>query len=82
MKWLAESRGRDEFGIMQITEILANNGVTYAGPLPGDLQAKTLYSAGLAAQAVKPGAAREFIARLTGAAARPIRAGAGYEFDH
>jgi molybdate transport system substrate-binding protein len=81
MEWLGDSRGSREIGITQITEILANQGVTYAGPLPGDLQAKTVYSAGLAARAVEPGGAREFIARLTGAAARQVLEKAGYEFD-
>jgi len=82
MRWLAASHGRGEVGITQITEILANKGVTYAGPLPGDLQAKTVYSAGLAARAAEPGAAREFIARLTSPAARNMLAQAGYEFDN
>ena len=81
MGWLAESRGGDAIGITQITEILANPGVTYAGPLPGDLQVKTVYSAGLAARAAEPGAAREFIGRLTSPAARDVLARAGYEFD-
>jgi len=80
MRWLAASDGRSEIGITQITEILANKGVTYAGPLPGDLQVKAVYSAGLAAKAANPAAARQFIARLTGAAARPILEKAGYEF--
>ena len=81
MKWLAESRGRNEVGITQITEILANNGVTYAGPLPGDLQSKTVYSAGMAARATEAAAGRGFISRLTSAAARGVLATAGYEFD-
>jgi molybdate transport system substrate-binding protein len=81
MKWLAESRSGNEIGITQISEILANKGVTYAGPLPGDLQTKTIYSAGLSARAAEPGAAREFIARLTSPAARSVLATAGYEFD-
>ena len=82
MRWLAASSGRNEVGITQITEILANKGVTYAGPLPGDLQAKAVYSAGLATRAAEAAAAREFIARLTGAAARPVLAKAGYELDN
>jgi molybdate transport system substrate-binding protein len=81
MRWLAASGGRNEVGITQITEILANKGVTYAGPLPGDLQSKAVYSAGLASRAAAPGTGREFIARLAGASARPILAKAGYEFD-
>ena len=82
MRWLAASSGRNEIGITQITEILANKGVTYVGPLPGDLQSKAVYSAGLAARASAPGAARDFIARLTGPMTRPILAKAGYEFDN
>jgi len=82
MRWLGESSGRGEIGITQITEILANNGVTYAGPLPGDLQSMAVYSAGLAARALQPGAAQEFIMRLTGSSARAILAKAGYEFDN
>lgn len=81
MKWLGDSRGTREIGITQITEILANPGVTYVGPLPGDLQSKTVYSAGLASRAEEPEAAREFIARLTSPAARQLLASAGYEFD-
>ena len=82
MQWLAGSRGQNEVGITQITEILANPGVTYAGPLPGELQAKTVYSAGVAAKAAAPGPARDFIARLTSGTARAVLAKAGYEFDN
>lgn len=81
MQYLAGSRAPHELGITQITEILANPGVTYVGPLPGDLQAMTVYAAGRAVRAAEPDTARNFIARLTSAAARPILAKAGYEFD-
>ena len=81
MNWLVESRSRNEMGITQITEILANKGVTYVGPLPGDLQTKTMYSAGLSARAAERGAAREFIARLTSPTARSVLEKAGYEFN-
>ena len=82
MKWLAESRGGLELGITQITEILANPGVAYVGPLPGALQMKTIYSAGVAARAANAPAAAEFIRRLTSVSARPILAKAGYEFEN
>ena len=81
MRDLAGGRAPYEMGITQITEILANPGVTYVGPLPGELQARTVYSAGLASRSAEPGAARDFISRLTGASARPVLAAAGYEFD-
>ena len=81
MRWLAASAGTLEMGITQITEILPNKDVKLAGPLPDELQMKTVYSAGLAAQAQHPDAAKDFLARLTAPAARPILAAAGYEFD-
>lgn len=80
MRWLGESTGI-AMGITQITEILANAGVTYVGPLPAELQVKTVYSAGLASRSAEPGTAREFMARLTGATAKPVLAAAGYELD-
>jgi molybdate transport system substrate-binding protein len=81
MRWLSESTGPSDTGITQITEIRANPGVTYAGPLPGELQVKTVYAAGLAAGAAAPGAARAFIERLTSSAAQAVLADAGYELD-
>ena len=80
MKWLAESRGTRELGITQATEILPNPGVHYVGPLPGDLAIRTLYSAGVAAQAQNSAGAGDFIARLTARDSRPILAQAGYEY--
>jgi len=82
MKWLAASHGELEVGITQNTEIKANKGVTYVGPLPDELQMKTIYSAGVCARARDPEAARAFLARLTGPANRPALEAAGYEFDN
>jgi len=70
-----------EIGITQTTEILANNGVTYVGPLPAELQMKTVYSAGVAARAQNSDGARQFIARLTAPEARALLQAAGYEFN-
>jgi len=82
MKWLAASRGRLEVGITQNTEIKANPGVAYVGPLPDALQMKAVYSAGLCTRAQESELARTFLARLTGPANRPALAAAGYEFDN
>jgi len=79
MRWLGQSAGLLEMGITQTTEILANKGVTYSGPLPAELQMKTVYSAGVAAAAQNPEAAREFIARLTAPGSRAMLEAAGYE---
>ena len=80
MRWLAASSGTREMGITQITEILPNKGVTLAGPLPPELQAKTVYSAGVVAQSREPDVAKAFLARFSASEARPILAAAGYEF--
>jgi molybdate transport system substrate-binding protein len=79
MGWLAASDGMRKMGITQITEILPNNGVTLAGPLPDEFQMKAVYSAGIAARAANADAASEFVARLTSPAARPVLVAAGYE---
>lgn len=81
MRWLAASAGVLEMGITQITEILPNKGVTLAGPLPDELQMKTIYSAGLSARAQFPDAAKAFLACLTAPTARPVLLAAGYELE-
>ena len=82
MAWLAASTGHNEMGITQITEILPNKGVILAGPLPDELQMKTVYSAGLASRAAHAEAAQAFIARLAAPATRAVLAAAGYEFNN
>jgi molybdate transport system substrate-binding protein len=81
MRWLAASTGANELGITQVTEILPIKGIAYAGPLPDEFQAKATYSVGLAARAPGADLAREFIARLTAPAARPLLATAGFVLD-
>jgi molybdate transport system substrate-binding protein len=81
MRWLAQSPGLLEIGITQTTEILANAGVTYVGPLPAELQMKTVYAAGIAARAQIPETAGDFLARLTAADARTVLRDAGFELN-
>ena len=81
MNWLARSNGMNEMGITQITEILPNKGVTYAGPLPEQFQMKAVYSVGLASRASAPDLAKEFIARFKTTSARLLLTDAGYELN-
>ena len=81
MKWLAASAGERELGITQVTEILPNAGVAYAGPLPDEFQMKAVYSLGLASHAPEAALAKEFVARFKVASARSLLAKAGYELD-
>src|SRR5712692_4431789 len=61
----AVQKGQAEIVVHQISEILPLKGVSLVGPLPADLQKVTIYSAGLAAKAATPEAARAFIGFLT-----------------
>src|SRR5262245_34168351 len=66
-------------GITQVVEILGNPGVRLVGPLPGDLQNVTTYTAALGARPVDPAAAEAFLAWLTNAAAKQAFAAAGFD---
>lgn len=79
MKWLAQTYGTGGLGITQVTEILPNAGVSYAGPLPEPFQMKAVYSAALAAHAPQLALAEDFIARFQALGARSLLTEAGYE---
>ena len=52
------ARGEAEIGFQQISELLEVPGIDYVGPLPADAQRVTVFSAGVAAGAAHPDAAR------------------------
>jgi molybdate transport system substrate-binding protein len=79
MKWLAAEGTPQDLGITQVTEILPNRGVTYAGPLPEPFQMKTVYSAGIASRAQEPQLARDFVGLFQNA--RTLLIDAGYELN-
>ena len=79
MAHLAQSTDMLEMGITQITEIMANRGVTLVGPLPPELQNIAVYSVGLAAQSAHPERSKEFIRRLTGFNAHAVLSAAGFD---
>jgi molybdate transport system substrate-binding protein len=77
----AVQKGQAEIVVHQISEILPVKGVTFVGPLPRDLQKVTIYSAGLAANAAAPEAARAFIAFLTTPPIKAKFAAAGLDYQ-
>jgi len=79
MAHLAQSTGTLEIGITQITEIIANRGVTLVGPLPPELQNIAVYSVALAAHSAHPERSKEFIRRLTGFNAQVVLSAAGFD---
>jgi molybdate transport system substrate-binding protein len=73
------ARGDAELGFQQISELLPVAGITYLGPLPDDVQRVTVFSAGIAASAKSPDAAKALIAFLASAAAVPAITKTGLE---
>jgi molybdate transport system substrate-binding protein len=72
--------GEVEMVVHQISEIVPVKGVVLVGPLPGDLQKVTVYSAGLVTRSQQPSAGRAFMAFLARPAFRAKFAAAGLDY--
>ena len=72
---LAAGQG-GEVGVMQVTEIVAHRGLTFAGPFPGALRRDTVYCAAVSTGSRKADIASAFIRRLV--AARTLLRSAGF----
>ncbi len=66
------ARGDAEIGFQQISELVSIEGIDFVGPLPDEAQRVSTFSAGIAAGAASPAAARELVAFLGSAALGPI----------
>lgn len=64
--------GETEIAVQQVSELLAVKGVTLVGPLPGDLQLVTMFTAGIPAAAKQVEAGQAFIRFAQSAAAAPV----------
>jgi molybdate transport system substrate-binding protein len=73
------ARGDAEIGFQQISELLGVPGIDYVGPLPPGAQRVTVFSAGIAAAASKPDAAKALIRFLASPAAVPVITKSGLE---
>jgi molybdate transport system substrate-binding protein len=73
------ARGEAEIGFQQISELLPVPGIDYVGPLPPGAQRVTVFSAGVAARAKAPEAARALIAFLASPAAASAIVRSGLE---
>jgi molybdate transport system substrate-binding protein len=71
--------GEADLGIQQISEIMAVPGSVLVGPIPDAVQARTMFSAGVAAKAANPDAAAALIRCLTAPAARSLATAKGLE---
>ncbi|MBI1776376.1 MAG: molybdate ABC transporter substrate-binding protein [Proteobacteria bacterium] len=75
----AVARGEIVLGAGQISEIMPVKGVDLAGPLPDELQLRTIYTAGLAAKSTSPEAARALLRLLRSAEMAPAFKASGFD---
>ena len=75
----AVARGEAEIALQQISELLPVPGIDFVGPLPAEIQKITVFSAGIAAGAREPDAARGLIKFLASPAAAPAIAKSALE---
>ena len=73
------ARGDAELGLQQLSELLPIPGIELLGPLPPELQRVTVFSAGIAAGAREPEAARDPIRFLSSPAAAAAVAATGLD---
>ena len=66
------ANGDTEIGFQQISELVHFAGIDYVGPLPGELQRMTMFSAGIHAGAKQAEAARVLVKFITAPAAAPV----------
>jgi len=75
----AVAKGEIELAVTPTSEIVVRQGLTLAGPLPGDLQNWLSYSAAVLATSTAPDSAKAFIARMTNTEGRKRFIAAGFE---
>jgi molybdate transport system substrate-binding protein len=59
------ARGEADLGFQQLSELIGQPGIEIAGALPPEIQAVTVFSAGVSTSSGEPEAARHFIAYMT-----------------
>jgi molybdate transport system substrate-binding protein len=64
--------GETEIGFQQISELVHFAGIDYVGPLPGELQRMTVFSAGIHAGAKQADAAKALVKFITAPAAASV----------
>jgi len=66
------ANGEAQVGFQQISELVHFEGIDYVGPLPGELQRMTTFSAGVHSGAKERDAAKALVKFLTAPAAAPV----------
>ena len=59
------ARSDADLGFQQLSELIGQPGIEVVGPLPPEIQAVTMFSAGVSSKSAEPEAARAFVAYMT-----------------
>lgn len=73
------AEGKVELGFQQLSELMHLQGIDVLGPLPGEMQIMTIFSAGIAATSSDPQAARQLLAFMASPAAVDAKVRNGME---
>ncbi len=73
------ARGEVNMAVQQIPELLPVDGVEFVGPLPDDLQLRTIFSAGVSTNSKTEGAAKAFVESLAAPTAFELLKLKGFE---
>jgi molybdate transport system substrate-binding protein len=73
------ARGDADLGFQQLSEFLDVDGIDIVGPLPGDIQTITTFTAGVGTKAEHPDAARSYVAHLVSPETASIKEKLGME---
>ncbi len=73
------AKGDADLGFQQLSELIGQPGVEVVGPLPPEIQAVTVFSAGVASASADPEAARAFVAYLASAETQEAKRRYGME---
>jgi len=65
-------RGEADIGFQQVSELLPFKDIVFVGAIPDDVQLVTEFAAGIPTTAPEPDVARQLVAFVTTAAARPL----------
>ncbi|MGA7986241.1 MAG: substrate-binding domain-containing protein [Burkholderiales bacterium] len=79
---MSRASGHGLLGCTQITEIMITPGVALVGPLPGEFELATVYSAAVCTSAAATDLARRLASLLTGTLTRSLREQCGFELGN
>jgi molybdate transport system substrate-binding protein len=73
------ANGEADLGVQQLSELIGQPGIEVVGPLPGEIQAVTVFSAGVSTASAEPEAAQALVAYLASAATQAAKRRHGME---